>query len=140
MQQDKFEQASNCMETENEEPLSCASTPNQSMLASPDHRNGFAKYWRAKFMQSQSLIHELNEKSLSLEEIPGLLTVEKVKPKLSKETVRCETVMCLELKLKECPSCHSIIRSVCSKAKCKTNDKKPEMIILVKAKKSAEPL
>jgi len=35
MQQDKFEQAANCMETENGEPLSCASTPNQSMLASP---------------------------------------------------------------------------------------------------------
>jgi len=48
--------------------------------------------------------------------------------------------MCLALKLKECPSCHSILRSVCSKAKCKTNGKKPEMIILVKTKKSAKPL
>jgi len=52
MQQDKFKQAANCIETENQEPLLCASTPNQYMLASPDHRKGSAKYWRAKFVQS----------------------------------------------------------------------------------------
>ena len=51
-----------------------------------NHCKGSAKYWKEKFLQSQSLIKELNEKSLSLEYIPWLLTIEKVKPKMSKET------------------------------------------------------
>ena len=90
MQQDKFEQAANCMEVEDACPSS--STPNQSLIESPDHRKGSAKYWKEKFMLSQTLIHELNEKSLRLEDIPGLLTIEKVKPKMSKETTRVTQV------------------------------------------------
>ena len=43
-------------------------------------------------MHSQALVRELNEKSLNLEDIPGLLTIEKVKPKLSKETTRVTQV------------------------------------------------
>ena len=91
MQQNKFEQASNCMEVDQPQSSS-ASTPNQLMISSPDHRKGSAKYWKAKFLQSQNLIHEMNEKSLALEEIPGLLTIEKVKPKMSKETTRVTQV------------------------------------------------
>ena len=86
MQQDKFEQAANCMEVEDACPSS--STPNQSLIESPDHRKGSSKYWKEKFMLSQTLIPELNEKSLRLEDIPELLTIEKVKPKMSKETTQ----------------------------------------------------
>ena len=71
MQQDKFEQAANCMEVEDTCPSS--STPNQSLIESPDHRKGSSKYWKETFMLSQTLIHELNEKSLRLEDIPGQL-------------------------------------------------------------------
>ena len=191
MQQDKFEQAAGCMEIE-EEPSTSMSTPTQS-ISSPDHRKGSAKYWKEKFLQSQSLIKELNEKSLSLEDIPGLLTIEKVKPKMSKETTRvtqvhgsmhgqdilklvkeikekkdskklavehkvkqkederqkifrckencvCGENKCIALGLKECPSCHSILRSICSKAGCKTNGKRPEMIIPTAATKVSKPL
>jgi hypothetical protein len=66
-------------------------TPNQT-ISSPDHRKSSAKYWKDKFHQSQLLIRELNEKSLSLEDIPGLLTIEKVKSKMSKETTRVTQV------------------------------------------------
>ena len=191
MQQDKFEQAAGCMEID-EEPSTSSLTPNQT-VSSPDHRKGSAKYWKEKFMQSQSLIKELNEKSLSLEEIPGLLTIEKVKPKLSKETTRvtqvhgsmhgqdilklvkdikekkdtkklavekkaedkelerqrfykckdkcvCDKARCNAFGLKECPSCHSIPRSICSKAGCKVDGKKPVMILPAVAAKIAKPL
>ena len=58
-------------------PSSSTSSP-----ASPKHlRKGSAMYWKAKFEMAQQLIHDCNEKSLRLEEIPGLLTVQKVKPK-----------------------------------------------------------
>ena len=47
--------------------------------SSPKHlRKGSAMYWKAKFETAQD---DCNEKSLRLEEIPGLLTVQKVKPK-----------------------------------------------------------
>ena len=191
MQQDKFEQAANCMEVEDACPSS--STPNQSLIESPDHRKGSTKYWKEKFMLSQTLIHELNEKSLRLEDIPGLLTIEKVKPKMSKETTLvtqvhesmhgkeilklvkeikekkdlqkrttgekikkkeeekllflqcksrcvCGEKKCLALGLKECPSCHSILRSICSKAGCRIDGKRPDMILPVAATHVAKSL
>ena len=144
-------------------------------------------------MQSQSLIKELSEKSLCLEDIPGLLTIEKVKPKLSKETTRvtkvhgslhgqdilklvkdikekketkklavekmaeekelerqrfykckdqceCDEARCNAFGLKKCPSCHSILRSICSKTGCKVDGKKPVMILPAVAAKIAKPL
>ena len=89
MQQDKFERAADIMEAS--EPQT--STPNTSFqINSPDKRKNSAEYWKAKFEASQDLIKELSEKSIQLEEIPGLLTVQKVKPKLSKTTTRVTQV------------------------------------------------
>ena len=84
-----------------EDACSSSSTPNQSLIESPDHRKGSAKYRKETFMLSQTLIHELiNEKSLRLEDIPGLLTIDKVKPKMSKETTLVYRYMdrCMERK------------------------------------------
>ena len=138
-------------------------------------------------------MRELSEKSLQLEEIPGLLTVQRVKPKLSKKSTRVTQVhgsmtgknvlqivqsvkdkkekelqeketrkkqkdqeredffrckkkcvygndICANIKLKECPSCHNIMRSTCSKSGCKAEGCKPIMILpaaaLVKTKKA----
>ena len=49
-------------------------------------------YWKEKFEQAQSLIRELNEKSIQLDEIPGLLTVKKIKPNLEKTSTRITQV------------------------------------------------
>ena len=50
----------------------------------------------------------------------------------------CKSEKCDALKLRECPSCHDILRSVCSKARCKTDDgKRPVMILPNAASKTA---
>ena len=178
MQQNKFLQAAICIEGESSGESSGAS----SLPTSPAHRKGSAACWKAKFNQSQELIQNLNEKSISLEEVPGLMTIEKVKLKLSKTTRRvtqvhgsmqgkevlkmvesikkkkdeeqkikedkiqkqenerrlfhlcklrcvCQQGKCAALGLKECPHCHSILRSVCSNAACVQDGKKPVMIM-----------
>ena len=193
MQQEKFFQAENLMDIEKSahSPMPSSSSPAlfSSTLspASPKHlRKGSAMYWKAKFEMAQ---HDCNEKSLRLEEIPGLLTVQKVKPKQStKSSTRvtqvhgsmeakdlinlvksikeqkeqkvkskeiqmkkkekdkedfcrckskcvCKEDRCLTTGLKECPSCHSILRSECSKAHCKVDGKKPKMLLPIAATK-----
>jgi len=62
---------------------SMLTTPDSSFIASPDKRRGSALYWKEKFESAQSLINELHEKSIQLEEIPGFMTIRKVKPNLS---------------------------------------------------------
>ena len=47
----------------------------------------------------------------------------------------CEEDRCLATGLKECLSCHSILRSVCSKAPCKVDGKKPKMLLPTAATK-----
>ena len=86
--QKKFAQAENLMDDEKSthSPVFSSSSPapssSTSSPASPKHlRKGSAIHWKAKFEMAQQLIHDCNEKSLLLEEIPGLLTVQKVKPK-----------------------------------------------------------
>ena len=172
-------------------PSSSSPAPSSSTLspASPKHlRKGLAMHWKAKFEMAQQLIHDCNEKSLQLEEIPGLLTVQEVKPKQKtksstrviqvphgsmeakdvinlvksikeqkeqkvkskeiqmkmkdkddfyrcKSKCACKEDRCLATGLKECPSCHSILRSVCSKARCKVDGKKPKMLLLIAATK-----
>ena len=122
------------------------------------------------------------ERNIVLEEIPGLLTVKKVKPDMEKASTRvtqvhgsmrakdvaslvedikeqkekkaqakeetrkkkeeekeaflkckekciCSKKKCLALRLKQCPNCKSVLRSVCSKAGCQVNGKKPSMIL-----------
>ena len=191
MQQDKFDRAAEVLEAD---PPLATSTPNTALaIESPAKRKNSAAYWKGKFDASQRLVRELSEKSLQLEEIPGLLSVQKIKPKLSKKTTRvtqvhgsmtgknvlqivqsikdkkdrelherdakvkqkdqekedffrckkecvCGNVICAAIKLKECPSCHNIMRSTCSKSGCKVEGCKPTMImpaaVLFKTKKT----
>ena len=77
-------------------PSSSLPAPSSSTLspASPKHlRKGSAMFWKAKFEMAHRLIHDCNEKSLRLEETPGLLTVQKVKSKqLTKSSTRVTQV------------------------------------------------
>ena len=68
-----------------------ASTP---LILSPVHiRPGSAAYWRNKYEQAIKAYAQNPERSLQVEEIPGLLAQnEKVKPKTSKENVRVTQV------------------------------------------------
>ena len=124
----------------------------------------------------------ISEKSLSLEEIPNLLPISKVTPKVNKENVRvtqvhgsmegkeilekvtaikedktkkeqakkekksnqqhqieiffkckeectCGKDVCAATKLRECPCCHNVLKSTCSKASCRgETGSKPIMI------------
>ena len=53
----------------------------QSKAAKSKGRYGSAEYWKAMYEMSQSLFEESYEKSLKLTEVPGLLSVNHVKPK-----------------------------------------------------------
>lgn len=101
MQQEKFVQAANLIDVDSPSTSSIdrstSSSANTSLTmspASPKHlRKGSALYWKTKFDMVQNLVRECNEKSLKLEEIPGLLTVKKVKPKqLTKSSLRVTQV------------------------------------------------
>ena len=87
MQQDKFATAASLIQGE-EAP----STPDPLKIISPNKRKGSAEYYKAKFEQAQSMIKDLSERFINLEEIPDLLTVKKVKPNLEKTSVRVTQV------------------------------------------------
>ncbi|XP_065672342.1 uncharacterized protein LOC136090155 [Hydra vulgaris] len=91
MQQDKFARAALYIDF-SKSVTSSTTTPGSYTIKSPDKRKNSAQYWKEKFERSQELIQELSEKSIQLEEIPGLLTVQKVKPKVSKLTTRVTQV------------------------------------------------
>ena len=55
---------------------------------SHDKRRGSALYWKEKFKSAQSLINELNENSILIEEIPGFMPIRKVKPNLLTSSTR----------------------------------------------------
>ena len=80
MQEDKFIQAAGCIDNS---VCSTPSTPGSSqMISSPvSLRKGSALYYKHKFEQSQEIIKKCHQEALPLEDIPGLLTVSKVKPK-----------------------------------------------------------
>ena len=191
MQQDKFDRAALIMETE-EDPPACSSTPNSSFtILSPDKRKNSAEYWKKKFEASQEIVKQLSETSIQLEQIPGLLTIQRVKPKLSKKSTRvtqvhgsmtgkdvlsmvktikekkendekekeakkqhkqtlkeaffhckescnCSSKTCDAAHLKECPNCHDIMKSVCSKNACKVDGCKPIMITPAAASKQVK--
>ena len=184
MQEDKFIQAEGCISLDNS-VSSTHSTPGCSQtISSPVYlRKGSALYYKHKFEQSQEIIKKCHEEALRLEDIPGLLTVSKVKPKQlcksstrvtqvhgsmeghdiidqvkvlndekerKKEVVKqkedkkdedkesffrckqkcvCDKQKCLAFGLRECPSCHSILKSICSKIICQVDGKKPTMIL-----------
>ena len=52
-----------------------------------------------------------------------------------KSKCMCKEDRCLATGLKECPSCHSILRSMCSKARCKVDCQKPKMLLAIAATK-----
>ena len=102
MQQDKFEQAAILMSTSNNGDVptidSTPSTPmktrrnsskvsvpttprSQSKTAQSKGRYGSKEYWKAMYEMSQSLIEETYEKSLQLSEVPGLLSMNLIKPR-----------------------------------------------------------
>ena len=190
MQKEKFQQAENCMEVEPQ----LSSTPNQPIIESPAHRKSSAQYWKAKFEKAIDLVHELNEQTLNLEQGPGLMTIKKVKPKMSKVSNKvtnihgsmtgkgvldlskeieekknrikeaskarqeqkegqkqaflrckdeclCKGRKCEANNLKQCPTCHDILLSVCSKMSCKTSaGSKPTMILPAACKSQKKPL
>ena len=80
MQQDKMAQAASCMQQTVTE-----SEPKESVISSPkDVRKNSSGYWKRKYEDLQQSISLNNEGSIHLDEVPGLLTAEKVrKPKLS---------------------------------------------------------
>ena len=151
-------------------------------IKSPDKRRNSAAYWKKKFHQAFGIIDELHEKSIVLSDISDFMTVKKVKPKLSKESVRvtqiygsmkaknvievvkeikdkkekaavqkqeaaekkevtrqtflqfkiecvCKSKKCAAVGLKQCPTCFQVMKSVCSKVKCRVDGVKPKMIL-----------
>ena len=94
MQQDKFDRAEACIDLESSEPEESSSfmiSPNCS-LTSPDKRRGSAEYWMSKFEQAVGVIKDLSEDSIKVDQIPGFMTIQKVKPKPSKMTTRVTQV------------------------------------------------
>ena len=105
MQQDKFQQAANIMNKDQDSsdkpgpstpkrictrslsttpssPSELPTTPTSlSKLAKSKHKYGSLEYWKFMCQKYKEIIKEGYEKSLRLEDIPGLLTVNKVKPK-----------------------------------------------------------
>ena len=56
---------------------------------SPKHvRKNTAEYWKIKYEMAQNLIRETQAKSLALDEIPGFLKINKVKPKVTSTNAR----------------------------------------------------
>ena len=88
MQQDKFAIAENCIQSGEAPPV----TPDMLNIVSPDKRKGSAKYYKRKYEQAQKIIEDLSERSIQLEEVPGLLTIKKAKPTLEKSSVRVTQV------------------------------------------------
>ena len=73
MQLEKFAQAANLVE--NERPAKHL-------------RKGSALYWKEKFEMAQQTIRDCEEKSIQLENIPGLLTIQKMKPNQASKSTR----------------------------------------------------
>ena len=72
------------------DPLVCSLTPENSVTfwRDPEKRRNSAEYWKTKSKASQEIVKQLSEYSIQLEQIPGLLTLQKVKPKMSKELLK----------------------------------------------------
>jgi hypothetical protein len=90
MQQDKFHRAENCIEQT--KPSTSVSVYSPDSIVSPDKRRGSSLYWKSKFNQAMDMINELHEKSIKLDDIPGFMTIQKVKPNLSKTNTRVTQV------------------------------------------------
>nr|XP_047137123.1 uncharacterized protein LOC124813732 [Hydra vulgaris] len=71
--------------TSKDGPLATTSR-SQSKVAKTKGRYGSAEYWKSMYEMSQSFIEESFEKSLNLAEVPGLLSVNRVKSKEVNQT------------------------------------------------------
>ena len=86
MQTEKFEQAAGILEGNktNEVP----ETPHAYVLSPQNIRKNSALYWKSKFMSAQVLVEESNEKNVHLDQIPGLLTINKITQKRTETNIR----------------------------------------------------
>ena len=89
MQEDEFLRAELCIhENTEKDHMSTAVT-----VPSPkDVRCGSARYWKHKYESDMEAYQTISDKSISLEEIPNMLPVTKVTPKLKKENARVTQV------------------------------------------------
>ena len=179
MQTEKFEQAAGILEGNNTNEV--PETPHAYVSSPQNIRKNSALYWKSKFMSAQDLVEESNEKNVQLDQIPGLLTINKITPKRTETNVRVVQVCgsmqgkdmlqvvkstseeksrnvegkkakknqklndpaafhkcketCVSHKskceasgLKECSSCHNVLRSICGKVGGRKNGKRPMMI------------
>jgi hypothetical protein len=93
MQQDKFERAAACMDASADDSLlSPVSSTSSSVIVSPNKRRNSAQYWENKYYQAVSIIETLNESTINIQEVPGFMSIQKVKPKLSKSKTRVTQV------------------------------------------------
>ena len=84
MQGDKFSRAKLCIYESTKEQ----SSPTAVTISSPEHvRYGSATYWKLKYESAMKVYQRILERSISLEEIPNLLSVTKVTLKVNKENV-----------------------------------------------------
>ena len=85
----------------------------------------------------QSIKHEKEQKQIAKEKRPDQKNQEKEAFHRCKERCVCHQERCMATSLKECPSCHDILKSVCTKAHCKQKDgPRPVMITAAAAQKS----
>ena len=97
MQQEKFAQAADLVENERpaNTPTASSSEGHSSTTtpASPKHlRKGSVTYWKEMFEMAQQTIHDCEERSIQLDNIPGLLTIQKMKPKQASKSIRVTQV------------------------------------------------
>ena len=92
MQQEKFKAALQCIENTTEKQQ-YTSTP-KPIIASPAVRKGSVEYWKQKYLALNAAVEDLSSISseISLDEIPGFLPVNKIKPKPKEKTVRVTQV------------------------------------------------
>ena len=81
MQQDQFPSAERIIEAEQApRPSSLPSTDSIIVSSLKYVRKDSALYWKMKYEIMQEIVHETNKKAINLNEILGLLPINKVKP------------------------------------------------------------
>ena len=94
MQQDKFERAAACIDVSSDSSIFSpflSLTPS-SAIVSPNKKRGYARYWENKFHQAVNIISVISGTSINLQWILGLMSVQIVKPKLTKTKNRVTQV------------------------------------------------
>ena len=181
MQQDKFEQAAQLIQNDDEMASSSSSKNTSFTGESPiNMRKGSASYWKEKFYSlTKMLFRSSKNTEIVLEDVLGFLEVKKVKPKQmadttirvtqvtgsmsaknvlvsvqkikekknederrkeetriekqqkfewfikSKDSCHCKIKERKAKGFKQCPVCHNVVKSVCSKSKCKVDGTPP---------------